>query len=83
LSRLILRPSQQPRQLRNIGRDSAGLLARQQIGRRAAAGVALEIRTLKGERLAVVVLDDEAGGVCLLNVPRRRETAGRQADFGP
>ena len=36
-------------------------------------GSLLEIHV--GERLAVVVLDDEAGGICLLNVPRRREPA--------
>jgi hypothetical protein len=32
-------------------------------------------RNTHSERLAVVVLDDEAGGVCLLNVPRRWEAA--------
>ena len=56
-ARLILRPFQQPRQLRNIGRDPAGLVAREQIGGRATAGVLLEVDV--GERVAFAVLDYE------------------------
>ena len=48
----------------NVGGDASGFVAGEQIRRRATAGVLLEVHV--GERLAVVVLDDEAGGVCLV-----------------
>ena len=65
------------RQLGDVGGDAAGLVARQQIGGRAPAGVLLEVDI--GERVAFAVLDDEGGGVRLLNVPRRRKAARRHA----
>ena len=55
-------------------RRSGGPRRASQIGSCATAGVRLEVDV--GERLAVVVLDDEAGCVCLLDAPRRREAAG-------
>jgi hypothetical protein len=52
-----------------------GLVAGEQLGRRAASRLILEVNV--GERLAAVVADDEAG-VGLLDGPGRRE-AGEKA----
>ena len=74
-------PQRLPSRSGNLAKLTAmrpGFVAREQIGGRASAGVTLEIYVR--ERLAVVVLDDEAGGVCLLNVPRRREAASGISD---
>jgi hypothetical protein len=54
-------PPQQIWQLRHVRGNAPGFVAGEQIGGRATTGVALEIYV--GERLAVVVLDDEAGRV--------------------
>ena len=66
-------PAQQPRQLGEVRRNAPGLIARQQVSRRAAAGLLLVVDIR--ERLAILILDDEAGGVCLIDGPWRRETA--------
>jgi hypothetical protein len=51
----LLRPSQQPRQLGDVGGDAPSLVAGEQVGGRTTAGVLLEV----DERVAVVVLDEK------------------------
>lgn len=70
-----LRPLQQLRQLRDVGGDATRLVARQQVGGSAPAGFLLEVHI--GQRVAVVILDDEAGGVRSSMGPGRREAARR------
>ena len=64
---------QQVRQLGEVRRHAPHLVAGQQLGRRAATGLLLEIEI--SERLTVLVADDEARVVVLLDGPRRREAA--------
>ena len=59
---------QQLRQLGEVGGDAARLVAGQQLGRRTSARLLLEVDI--GERVAAVILDDEAGGVGFFNVSR-------------
>jgi len=67
--------AQQLRQLGDVCGDAPRLVAGEQLGRRAASRLILEVNV--GERLAAVVADDEAG-VGLLDGPGRRE-AGEKA----
>lgn len=55
-------------------RNAQRLIAREQVRRGSPAKLILEIDIR--QRVAVIVFDDEAGGVRLLNVPGRREAAG-------
>ena len=55
----VSRPAPQPRQRGDVGGDAPGLVAGEQLRRRAASRFILEIDV--GERLPVVVADDEAG----------------------
>ena len=70
------RRDEQVRQLRDIGGDAPGLVAGEQMCRRAPSRLLLEIDV--GERLPVAVADDEAG-VGVLDGPRRRESGGRSS----
>jgi hypothetical protein len=60
-----LRPPQQLRQLGDVGGDALRFVACQQVRRRSATGLILEVDVR--QRLPVVILPDEAGGVRLLN----------------
>jgi hypothetical protein len=64
--------SHQPRQLGDAGGDAPGLVSGEELRRRAASRLLLGIDV--GQRLPVVIADDEAG-VGLLGGPRRREAA--------
>jgi hypothetical protein len=68
------RRDEQVRQLRDIGGDAPGLVAGEQMCRRAPSRLLLEIDV--GERLAGVILHDETG-IRFLDGPGRREAAGR------
>ena len=59
VSRWCVLPSQQRRQLRDVGGDAPGLVAGEEVRRRTPARLLLEIDI--GERLTVGVADDEAG----------------------
>lgn len=67
-------PPQQLRQLANVGRDPPGLIFAQQLRCRLAPRLILKIDI--GERLAVVIANNEAGVVRFIERPRRREAAG-------
>jgi hypothetical protein len=54
---LHLRPAQQLRELGDAGGDAPGLVAREEVRRRAASRLILEVDV--GERLPVAVADDE------------------------
>ena len=73
--RLSRRPAQHLRQLGDVDGDASGLVAGQQLRRRAPTGLFLEIDV--GERLLAAVADDEGPpiqlGVGLLDGPGRRE----------
>ena len=73
-SRLVhrRRRAQQLRQLGDVDGDAPGLVAGEEMRRRAPAPLLLEIDV--GERLPVGVADDEAG-VGFLDGPGRREVA--------
>ena len=64
-----MRPLQQLRQLGDVGGDAPRLVAGEEVGGSAPAGLLLEIDV--GERLPVGVADDEAG-VRLLDGPGRQ-----------
>jgi hypothetical protein len=70
----VLRPTQQLRQLGDVGGDPPGFIAGHKIGRRSPARLllVLDIR----ERVAVLVLHDEAGIVVVFDYPGWREAAG-------
>ena len=59
--------------LGEVYRHAAGLVAGEQLGRRAPSGLVLEIEV--AERLSILVTDDEAGVVLLFDRPGRREAA--------
>ena len=61
----------------DIHRNPPRFVAGEQLARCTAAGLFLDMNI--GERLPIVVLDDEASGVRLLNVPRRWEAAARSS----
>ena len=63
----------QLRQLRDIRCNPLRVVAGEQISGRAPARITLEIHV--GERVPVLVADDEAGVVHLVDRPRRREAA--------
>ena len=71
---------QQVKQLGEVNRQSPRLVLGPQIGGRAPAGLILELEI--GKLQSVLVTDDEADIVHLVDRPRRRETAGRH-DGGP
>jgi hypothetical protein len=66
--------SQQAGQLRDIRRNPAGLVLRQQVRRRSPSWLFLKIDV--GQRLLVVVTHDEAGVVCLVDSSRAAESGG-------
>jgi hypothetical protein len=68
-------PSEQLRQLGDVGRDAPRFIAREQIGRCASSGLGLEIDV--SQRLTVVVADDETTALVFLYVPRWRKAARR------
>ena len=70
------RPAQQLRQLGDVGGDAPGLVAGEQLGRRAPSRLILEIDI--GQRLTAGVADDEAG-VGLLDGLGRRGGGGAAA----
>jgi hypothetical protein len=69
---LRLSPPQQLWQLGEVRRHPPGLVAGEEVRRRATAGLVLEVDV--GERLPVGIADDEAG-VGFLSGPGRREAA--------
>jgi hypothetical protein len=75
------RAAQQLRQLSEVRRHAAGLVLGERLGRRAPAGLFLEVKV--AERLPGAVADDEASVVRLIDRPGRRKAAGRHANFGP
>jgi hypothetical protein len=67
------RPAQQLRQLGEVRRHATRLVLGQQVRRRTSSGLVLEVEV--AERLSVLVAEDEARIVVLLDDPRRREAA--------
>ena len=67
---------QQPWQLRNVGGNASGLVAGEELRRRAATRLILEIDV--GERLPISVKDDKAPPIQLGVGPRRRTRGGRK-----
>ena len=70
-------PLQHLRQLGDIDRDAPGLIASEEVRRRASAGLLLVVHIR--ERVAASVLHDETGVVHLVDGPRRREAASGHA----
>ena len=69
--------AQQFRLLGDVASDPPRVDVGRQVRRGAPAGLLLEVDI--GERVAVLVFDDEAGDVRLLNVPRRREATRQRS----
>ena len=75
-------PRKQLRQLGEVDLQPARLVPREQIGSRAPAGLLLIVEI--AELLSVLVADDEAGVIHLVDGPGRREAAaGCHACFVP
>jgi hypothetical protein len=76
--RAVVLPPQQFRQLGDVDGDAPGLVAGEQLSRRSASRLVLEIDI--GERSPVPVADDVALsielGVWIVDAPGRREAAG-------
>ena len=62
-----------PQQLGDVDGDAPRFVLGQQVRRSASARLVLEVDI--GQRVAVVIADDEAGMVRLIDGPRWRETA--------
>jgi hypothetical protein len=70
----ILWPFQKLRHFGDVDRDAPSFITRKQVGCGAPAGLALIVDVC--ERNAVVIAQDETGGVRVLDRPQRWETAG-------